>query len=135
LTVLNFDGNAQSEVVAPKYLDIAAVEGGDVLPSAGEIYIMLANYVEQAGCTEFVAPSLLEDFAFLRRSFLECEYMNKKHGRIAKGKRSPYVQMSIDYAKAAQQFYAQIWSIVSQNSTTKYDGKNEFLHFLQNRGF
>jgi len=111
------------------------MEGGDVLPSASEIYKALADFIERAGCTDFVSESLIEDFAFLRHSFLECEFMNKKRGRIANGKRSPYVQMSIDYAKAAQQIYAQIWSIISQNSTQKFEGKNEFLEMLRNRGF
>jgi hypothetical protein len=31
--------------------------------------------------------------------------------------------------------YNQIWLIVSQNCETKYEGKNEFLAMLMNRGF
>jgi hypothetical protein len=135
LTVLKFENKANKGHEIPEFLDIDAVEGGDILPSASDIYKMLADYIDRAGCTEFVAPNLIQDFAFLRRSFLECEFMNKKHGRIFKGKRSPYVQMSIDYTKAAQQIYAQIWTIIAQNSTVKYGGRNEFLELLTNRGF
>lgn len=119
----------------PTYLDIAAKEGGDVLPSASEIYTMLAGFIESAGCTEFVAPNLVEDFAFLRRAYLECEYMNRKMGRIASGKRSPYVNMALDYQKAMMAVYNQIWLIISRNCEEKYEGKNEFLNMLTNRGF
>ena len=135
ITVLKFENELQNLPLPPSYLDIASQEGDDTLPKASEIYNALAYYIDRAGCTSFVSPALIEGFAYLWRSFLECEYVNKKHGRIVKGKRSPYVQMSIDYAKAAHQFYAQIWSIISQNSTAKFEGKNDFIEMLTNRGF
>jgi len=119
----------------PSYLEIAAKEGGDILPPAGEIYTLLSDFIESAGCTEFVAPILIEDFAFLRRAYLECEFMNRKMGRIAGGKRSPYVNMALDYQKAMMAVYNQIWTIVSQNSQAAVEGKNEFLSMLMNRGF
>jgi hypothetical protein len=109
--------------------------GGDVLPPASEIYKMLADWIDGSGCGELVAPNLIEDFAFLRRAYLECEYMNRRLGRIASGKRSPYVNMALDYQKAMMAVYNQIWLIVSQNCETKYEGKNEFLEMLKNRGF
>ncbi len=132
----NFGISKKSTIqTMPSYLDIAAKEGGDVLPHASAIYMMLADWVAAAGCTEFVAPNLVEDFAFLRRAYLECEYMNRKLGRIAAGKRSPYVNMALDYQKAMMAVYNQIWLIVSQNCESKYEGKNEFLEMLRNRGF
>lgn len=119
----------------PSYLELAAKEGGDVLPPATEIYTLLAVFVESAGCTEFVAPILIEDFAFLRRAYLECEFMNRKLGRIASGKRSPYVNMALDYQKAMMAVYNQIWLIIARNCEEQYEGKNEFLEMLRNRGF
>ena len=119
----------------PSFLDIAAKEGGDILPSAREIYTLLSDFVESSGCSEFVAPILIEDFAFLRRGYLECEFMNRKMGRIASGKRSPYVNMALDYQKAMMAVYNQIWLIISRNCEEKYEGKNEFLEMLRNRGF
>ena len=94
-----------------------------------------AVFIENAGCTEFVAPILIEDFSFLRRGYLECEYMNRKMGRIAGGKRSPYVNMALDYQKAMMAVYNQIWLIIARNCETQYEGKNEFLEMLRNRGF
>lgn len=119
----------------PSFLDMAAKEGGGVLPPASGIYKMLAEWVDGSGCGELVASNLIEDFAFLRRAYLECEYMNRRLGRIASGKRSPYVNMALDYQKAMMAVYNQIWLIVSQNCETKYEGKNEFLEMLKNRGF
>lgn len=149
LTKLNFPANENSKVKSnaenskkskpyrmPSYLDMVAKEGGDVLPPASEIYKILADWIEGSGCAEFVAPNLVEDFAFLRRAYLECEYMNRKMGRIASGKRSPYVNMALDYQKAMMTVYNQIWLIISRNCEEKYDGgKNAFLEMLKNRGF
>ena len=119
----------------PSYLDMIAKEGGETLPPAGEIFSMLTAWVEGSGCGDIVAPNLVEDFAFLRRAYLECEYMNRKLGRIASGKRSPYVNMALDYQKAMMAVYNQIWTIISQNSQASVEGKNEFLTMLMNRGF
>ena len=119
----------------PSYLDITAKEGGDVLPPASEIYKMLNDFIAGSGCSEYIAPNLVEDFAFLRRGYLEAEYMNRKLGRIASGKRSPYVNIALDYHKAMMVVYNQIWLIISRNCDEKYDGKNEFLQMLKNRGF
>jgi hypothetical protein len=150
LTVVKFDGGEKPKPKSPgtaqppksrvprgmpSYLDITAKEGGDVLPPAGEIFAALSEWVASSGCADIVTPSLLEDFAFLRRGYLECEYMNRKLGRIASGKRSPYVNMALDYQKAMMAVYNQIWLIVSQNCETKYEGKNEFLQMLMNRNF
>jgi hypothetical protein len=119
----------------PTYLDVTAKEGGDILPPASEIYAMLTDWIEAAGCADIVGLSLVEDFAFLRRAYLECEYMNRKLGRIASGRRSPYVNMALDYQKAMMAVWNQIWLIVSQNNETRYEGRNEFLELLKTRGF
>ena len=119
----------------PSYLDMVAKEGGDALPSVGGIYTILTDWIEGAGCGNLVSPNLIEDFAFLRRGYLECEYMNRKLGRIASGKRSPYVNMAIDYHKQMMVVYNQIWVIVSRNCEEKVEGKNAFLELLANRGF
>ena len=61
--------------------------------------------------------------------------MNRKLGRIASGKRSPYVNMALDYQKAMMAVYNQIWLIIARNCEEQYEGKNEFLEMLRNRGF
>src|SRR5262249_20817122 len=99
------------------------------------------DWVISTGCEKFVPKQLIEDFAFTRRSYLECEFMSKKLGRVMQGgKQSPYVRSAIDYLKQTTALYREIWSIVAQNSTTDFNGtigngSNAFLDLLKNRGF
>jgi hypothetical protein len=120
---------------APKYIAFDGKEGGADIPSATEIYAVMVDFLKRVKVEELVPPNLIDDFAFLRRSYLECEYMNREHGRIANGKRSPYVTMALDYQKSMMQVFNQIWIIVERNSAEQYERKNDFLLLLQNRGF
>jgi len=143
IKVLKFQGEEQPKPDKPKskkpeipsYLDIVAKEGGDMLPAASEIYKTLSEWIAKAGCTDFVAPNLVEDFALLRRGYLETEYMNKRMGRIAGGKRSPYVGMAIDYLKASMSVFNTIWNAVARNCEEPLEGKGGFLEALANRGY
>ena len=122
----------------PSFLDMASKEGDESLPSATDIYRFMLEWVTNSGCERFVPPQLIEDFAFMRRSYLECEYMSKKLGRVMQGgKPSPYVKHALEYAKQSTAFYREIWAIVAQNSTKDFtgNGSNAFLELLQNRGF
>lgn len=127
--------NAKNHINLPEYIDMVSKEGGDTLPKAGEIYCFIAEFLKSSGCEHLIADFLLEDFAFLRRAYLECEYMNKKMGRIASQKRSPYVVMAIDYHKEMMSVYSQIWNVISKNSEANYESKNNFFEMLTNRGF
>lgn len=142
ITVVQFKnggGGSQLEKGAefkiPEFLQQCGREGDITLPSSTELYRLLKEFVDSSGCSHLVASNLIEDFAHLRRAYLECEYMNRKMGRIANGKRSPYVTMAVDYSKQAMSIFDRIWSIVSQNSEQPYEGKNAFLALLTNRGF
>ena len=122
----------------PTFLEMASRDGDDSLPSATEIYKQTLEWITGAGCERFVPPQLIEDFAFVRRGYLECEYMNKKLGRMAKGgKQSPYVKNVIEYLKQMTALHREIWAIVAQNSTKPFEGNgsNSFLELLKNRGF
>ena len=121
---------------APDFLAQNGLECGDNVPSAKKIYTLLMAFIKSSGCERLISTNLVEDFAHLRRSYLECEYMNRTRGRIANGKRSPYVTMAVDYNKQALAIYDRIWNIIAQNSEHPYEnGKNEFLNLLANRGF
>ena len=122
----------------PTFLEMASRDGDDSLPSATEIYRQTLVWITAAGCERFVPPQLIEDFAFVRRGYLECEYMNKKLGRMVKGgKQSPYVKNVIEYLKQMTALHREIWAIVAQNSTKPFEGNgsNGFLELLKNRGF
>jgi len=120
----------------PDYLNQPGKEGDDLIPKAGAIYAALVDFIAGAGCLDYIPPPLIEDFAHLRRAYLEAESMNRRLGRIANGKRSPYVSISLDYQKASLAVFTQIWSIISESSTQVYDkDKNTFLSSLEKRGF
>jgi len=131
----NSSSGIQDELRPPDFLGINGHEGGDMIPSAIEIYRLLLNFIRASGCEHLIAPNLIEDFAHFRRAYLECEYVNRTKGRIANGKRSPYVAMAVDYSKQAMSIFDRIWNIIAQNSEQPYEGKNEFLQMLTNRGF
>ena len=119
----------------PAFLEQCGREGDETLPSAADLYRLLKEFINASGCESLIAQNLIEDFAHLRRAYLECEYMNRKMGRIANGKRSPYVTMAVDYSKQAMSIFDRIWNIIAQNSEQPYEGKNAFLEMLTNRGF
>ena len=130
--------NQNSKPPLPSFLDMTSKEGDDSLPSASDIYRQTLDWIISAGCEKFVPPQLIEDFAFTRRGYLECEYMNKRLGRVLQGgKPSPYIRAALDYMKQATAFYREIWAIVAQNSTKDFtgNGSNAFLEMLTNRGF
>jgi len=134
----NQNSKNQKSKPVPSFLEMAGKEGDDSLPSAADIYRFMLEWVKSTGCERFVPPMLIEDFAFTRRSYLECEYMSKKLGRVMQGgKASPYVRHALEYAKQATAFYREIWAIVAQNSTKDFtgNGSNAFLEMLKNRGF
>jgi hypothetical protein len=112
-----------------------AETGGSNCPSTENIRAALVEFVERSGCEYLISAILIDSFANAYRSYLEAEYVCRTRGRIANSKRSPFVQMSLDYNKQAMSIYAQIWSVISQNSTEKFEGKNEFLELLSSRGF
>jgi hypothetical protein len=117
------------------YLLPAGAEAGSNCPSAEDIRAALVDFIARSGCEHLISALLIDSFANSYRSYLEAEFICRTRGRIANSKRSPFVQMSLDYNKQAMSIYAQIWGVISQNSTEKFEGKNEFLELLSNKGF
>jgi hypothetical protein len=126
---------ADEEQKPSGFIMLDGKEGGSNVPSAASIFTLMQDFLSRVGCSDIVPLPLVEDFAFLRRSYLECEYMNRDHGRIANGKRSPYVTMALDYQRASLQVFNHIWSIIEKNSAEQYEKKNDFLNMLKSRGF
>jgi hypothetical protein len=108
------------DLTAPDFLKLASKEAANKYPTADVIFAQVAQWLQGTGCSHLISPTLIEDFAINRRAFFECEYMNKKHGRIAKGKRSPYVDMAVQYATLMRTAWDRIWAIVMQNTEKLY---------------
>jgi len=124
LKIVEFYGvSAEGVLTPPEFLKIASKETADNYPTADEIYMRVAEWLQGSGVAHLISPMLIEDFAMNRRAYFETEYMNKKMGRIAGGKRSPYVDMMIQYSGLMRVAWDRIWSIVAQNSEKSYGGQ------------
>jgi hypothetical protein len=88
---------ASVELEPPSFLSLASKETADNYPTAEVIYTQLTAWLQSSGCVSLISPALMEDFCLNRRAYFECEYMNKRLGRIVGGKRSPYVDMAMFY--------------------------------------
>ena len=104
----------------PDFLKLASKETAENYPTADVIYKQVSEWLQTTGVGYLVSPTLIEDFCMNRRAYFECEYMNKRLGRIAAGKRSPYVDMAVQYYTMMRSAWDKIWAIVAQNSEKSY---------------
>ena len=122
LKVVEFYGvPEEGSLTPPEFLKIASKETAENYPTADRIYGQVADWLQGTGVAHLISPTLIEDFAMNRRAFFEAEYMNKRLGRIANGKRSPYVDMAVQYYTMMRQAWDKIWGIVSQSSEKNYN--------------
>jgi hypothetical protein len=121
LKVVEFYGvPASGELTPPDFLKIAGKETAENFPTADQIYTQVSEWLKGTGCAHLISPTLIEDFALNRRAYFECEYMNKRLGRITGGKRSPYVDMAVQYAGLMRVAWDRLWDIVAQNTEKNY---------------
>ena len=91
---------------------------------AEQVYNDTFNWLKSCGCAELVAPQLVEDYAQAIARKIQAEEILTRAGLLAKHPTtgepttSPFVKISLDYLKAAQQIWYQIYQIVRENSTT-----------------
>jgi len=112
--------------------------GGVELPSeppsylsakAKEIYKTVYAWLESVGCTKGILPYNLEEYAFCKARWLECEDMNTKHGLLVKdpnGKPmpSPFVAMAQQYLKQTNEVWGKIYLVVRETKLSKWDESN-----------
>jgi hypothetical protein len=123
LKVVEFYGiPASGELTPPDFLKIASKETAETYPTADMVFMQVSEWLKTTGCAHLISPTLIEDFALNRRAYFECEYMNKKMGRIANGKRSPYVDMAVSYATLMRTAWDRIWNIIAQNTEKRFEG-------------
>ncbi len=97
---------------------------------AKEIYKTVYAWLKGIGCTTGILPYNLEEYAFCKARWLECEEMNTKHGLLVKdptnGKAmpSPFVAMAQQYLKQTNEVWAKIYFVVRESKLSKWDDKN-----------
>ncbi|GHV18322.1 hypothetical protein FACS189425_06770 [Clostridia bacterium] len=115
----------------PEYLGgLSSKENARDFPTAKEIYTEISDWLTDNGCLEIVSRALIEDYALNRRSYLECESMNRQLGRVSKKainglELSPYMEAAMRYNAAAQRALLEMQSVVNKYRTLKTPPRQE----------
>ena len=114
---------ASFDFPAPKsYLSITQRDGS--ILAAKQVYNDIFNWLKSCGCAESVNPQLVEDYAQATARHIQAEQEISRAGLIirhpATGEAlpSPLVKISLDYLKAAQQIWYQIYQFTKENGAT-----------------
>lgn len=116
------------EIPAPKEYILAEQKTGRFY--AGEVYDATYAWLKKCGCAESVTPQLIEDYAQMIARHIQAEEILTRAGLLAKHPTtgepttSPFVKISLDYLKAAQQIWYQIYQIVRESSTSAGAGSS-----------
>lgn len=96
---------------------------------AKEIYKTVYAWLKSIGCTQGILPYNLEEYAFCKARWLECEEMNTKHGLLVKDQNgkpmpSPFVGMAQQYLKQTNEVWSKIYIVVRESKLSKWDETN-----------
>ena len=96
---------------------------------AKEIYINVYQWLLSIDCIKGILPYNLEEYAFCKSRWMECEEMNTKHGLLVKDQNgkpmaSPYVGMAHQYLKQTNDVWNKIYLVVRESKLSKWDGNN-----------
>lgn len=94
---------------------------------AADIYNDVWLWLKQYHCERLVMPQILEQFAMASARLIHCEEAISEFGYLIKRANgsaavSPYVTMSNEYRKQANQLYFQIYQVVKENSSVDVEG-------------
>lgn len=119
-------------------IEIVTFNDGIDLPSeppayfsakAKEIYTAVYKWLVSIGCTKGILPYNLEEYAFCKARWIECEDMNTKHGLLVKDQNgkpmpSPFVAMAQQYLKQTNEVWNKIYVVVRESKLSKWDEQN-----------
>ncbi len=94
---------------------------------ADEIYRETWQWLKERRCERLVNPRLLESYAQAFARFIQCEEAVSQYGLLGKHPTtggaiaSPFVQMSQNFQKQANNLWYEIFDIVKQNCTTSFE--------------
>lgn len=114
------DGNF--EPPEPKsYISAEQKMGGE--SCATEIFRYVYSFLKLYGCENAVSAQLVESYAQMVSRHIQCEKILSETGFLAKHPTTgepvttPFVKMSLDFLKAANQLWYQIFQVVKENSS------------------
>ena len=107
---------------APKdYISAEQKIGGE--PCAPKVYRYVYNLLKACNSEVAVSAQLVESYAQMVSRHIQCEKILSETGFLSKHPTtgepvtSPFVKMSLDYLKAANQLWYQIYQVVKENNT------------------
>ena len=109
-----------------EYLKAKQKGGKDLL--AEEIYKQTWLWLKERGCERLVNNQLIEQYAMSVSRQIQCEECISEYGFLAKHPTtgaaiaSPYVAMSQQYMKQANQTWFQIFQVVKENCSVEWQG-------------
>lgn len=95
---------------------------------AEEVFEDTWNWLAARGCESIVSQNLVEQYAMSVARYIQCETAISDYGFLAKhpttgaAMQSPYVAMSQNYIKQANQLWYQIMQVVKDNCTEAWSG-------------
>lgn len=90
------------------------------------VYRETWQWLDARGCSQFVAPRLIESYAQSFARYVQCEQAISKFGLLGKHPTtgaaiaSPFVAMSQSFGKQANVYWYEIYEIVRATCTTDY---------------
>ena len=113
----------------PKVKDymMQAQKNGEQL-CAEDIYRETWEWLNKVGCTEYINPQLVNQYAMAVARQIQCEQAISEYGFLAKHPTtgaactSPYVSMLSTFTKQANQSWYQIFQVVKENCSMEYGG-------------
>ena len=90
---------------------------------ARQIYEKTYAFLKDYGCENLVPEQLVESYSQMTARHIQCEELLTQRGLLAphpttgEPSTSPFVKMSLDYLKSANQLWYQIYQVVKENST------------------
>ena len=94
---------------------------------AKTIYTEVFQWLQRRGCSHLVNIQLIEQYSMSVARWIACENAVSKYGYLAKhpttgmATASPFVAMSQNYMKQANQLWYQIFQVVKENCSASYD--------------
>jgi P27 family predicted phage terminase small subunit len=104
---------------------------------AKEIYTNVYKWLESIDCLKGILPYNLQEYAFCKARWMECEEMNTSHGLLMKDDKgrpiaSPYVQLAQMYLRQTNEVWAKIYVVISESKLSKYPDSNPNDDILEN---
>ncbi|ERH27027.1 MULTISPECIES: hypothetical protein [Actinomycetaceae] len=123
------DGAVRAGETMPEPSDYLSEIQSDGKPLGADlVYRETWQWLDQRGCSHFVAPRLIEAYAQAFARYVQCEQaiskfvLLGKHPTTGAAIARPFVAMSQSFGKQANVYWYEIYEIVRATCTTDYAG-------------